>query len=133
MVPRTNLLRVPTATEPWQDCPFRGWIGSKSKAVPHEAQRFYWARVGTTPAFIEGRRERDEAIDAALEGGPPCPGRRSGSRGRTPSAGVTGGRQPAVEIEGRADQRQMRERLREVAEVCACGPGSSPYSPRWLA
>src|SRR5262245_39983736 len=33
------------------------------------------------------------------------------------SPGVAGDRQPAVEIESGADERQMRERLREVAEM----------------
>jgi hypothetical protein len=43
---------------------------------------------------------------------------------------VAGGREPAVEIEGGADERQVRERLREVAEVLRLGPSSSPYNPR---
>src|SRR5437762_6585654 len=34
---------------------------------------------------------------------------------------MAGGGEPAVEIEGGADQRQVRERLREVAEVLCLG------------
>src|SRR5262249_22022620 len=40
---------------------------------------------------------------------------------RLESPGVAGGRQPAVEIEGGADERQVRERLGEVAEVLRLG------------
>src|SRR6266852_8455486 len=43
------------------------------------------------------------------------------SRGGRPSPGVAGGRESAVEIEGGADERQMRERLRKVAEVLCLG------------
>ena len=39
-----------------------------------------------------------------------------------PSLGVAGGRQSTVEIEGGADEGQVRERLREVAEVLRLKP-----------
>src|SRR5215831_18375100 len=43
--------------------------------------------------------------------------RRGGFRRRARLPGVAGDRQPAIEIEGGADERQVRERLRKVAEV----------------
>jgi hypothetical protein len=37
-----------------------------------------------------------------------------------------------VDSDGRVDQRQVRERLREVAELSPVDQISSEYAPRWL-
>src|SRR5436309_7079048 len=48
---------------------------------------------------------------------PPTRGLKRPSASPFISPGMAGGREPAVEIEGGADERQVRERLGEVAEV----------------
>ena len=56
---------------------------------------------------------RDDARWPAIEH------ERTSAMARSP--GVAGGRESAVEIEGGADERQVRERLGEVAEVLRLG------------
>src|SRR5262245_13644982 len=80
-------------------------------------------RTGLTPRLCEtspraSKLERD-------------PGRRRpGGAPSVRSAGVAGSREPSVEIEGGADEREVCEGLREVAEVLRLGPELLAVQPK---
>src|SRR5215471_14791802 len=56
--------------------------------------------------------------------------RRAVGASSVPSPGVAGSRETPVEIEGGADERQVCERLGEVAEVLRLGPELLAVQPQ---
>src|SRR5262245_48173125 len=90
---------------------------------PTNSRGRFGRRTPTCPVLgrsAEDSAERSTHLVPCL--GQECPRwRRAFSRLGWRSPSVAGGREPAVQIEGSADQRKVRERLGEVAEVLRLG------------
>ena len=86
------------------------------------------ARFAPGTAFVLGTtfRSRLRARSRQAQTARDFPTRFSGSP-------LVSSSERAVQVERGADQRQVGERLREVAERLAAGPVCSAYSPRWFA